>query len=385
MFVKISVFILYFQIKIMSANASSNKLIKASTEASEKGVQHILAIVKQDGTFAMSGSDNMVHAILNNPTLHAALRNTITNNTLEEGIIFPLNVINYPLLPCAPGSKDWKGSARIRKVLDNMVTTAGYGKYGKKLGQGLPPIGWPDDIPWVGYKGAANSRLTITGMTRIIVSMLEAAQLDPATHVTTDDPPLNMENQENNDEVNVNQDEENIANEEILVGNNGNNMEQDEVPVDIVEYQHDVLVPLAATDGEPEMPDEQFDFNFNDMGDGNKNRENPRDDDTVEEEDEHRVKGRDAKRVEGSDEDSVEGRHEGNVGGVGGRHEDPVEGKHEGSVGGRHEVGVEGRDEETFDGKDKDSGTERDVDVGDIGEEQSKEKYDTSAKKKRYV
>ena len=137
----------------MSANASCHKLIKASTDASLKGVQHILAIMKPNGTYAMSGSDNMVQAILNNPQLYAALQDTITANTQAEEIVVPLNplqVINYPYLPCAPGSKGWKGSAKIRKVLDSMVTTAGYGRYGKKLGQGLAPIGWPNDIPWVG-------------------------------------------------------------------------------------------------------------------------------------------------------------------------------------------------------------------------------------------
>ena len=332
----------------MSANASCHKLIKASTEASQKGVQHILAIMKPDGTYAMSGSDNMVHAILNNPTLYTALRDTITANTLQEGIIFPLNVINYPLLPCAPGSKGWKGSARIRKVLDSMVTSAGYGKYGKKLGQGLAPIGWPDDIPWAGYKGAANSGLTIPGMTMIIVSLLEAAQLDPATHVMADDPPQDLENNENieNDAIEevVNDDGDNIENDDIEavlnedgVGNDDDNIEQ-EVAVDIVEYHHEV--PLVATDdagvkddaaekdGEPEMADKVLDLNFNDR-------------------DEESVKGRDDHVGDDFDEPK-----------------EPTEQKKDfGKIASFSEF----------------------EDEVNIGKEQSKEKCDTSAKKKRYI
>ena len=341
----------------MSANASCHKLIKASTEASQKGVQHILAIMKPDGTYAMSGSDNMVHAILNNPELYTALRNTISANTLEEGIIFPLNVINYPLLPCAPGSKGWKGSARIRKVLDSMVTCAGYGKYGKKLGQGLAPIGWPNDVPWVGYKGAANSGLTIPKMTKIIVSLLEAAQLDPARHVMADDPPQDLENNENNDiEAGLNEDQ---------VGNDDDNIEQ-EIAVDIVEYHHEV--PLVATDeasvkddgvekeGEPEMAEKVLDLNFNHMDkDGDNFRETTRDEESV--------KGRDVDIVRGRDKDSVTGRDD-DIGEDFDEPKEPTEQKKDfGKIA---------------------SFSEFEDDVN-IGKEQSKEKCDTSAKKKRYV
>ena len=64
-------------------------------EASDKGVQYILAIMKSGGT--ISGSDNRMYAIINNPELHianTALENTISANTQKEGIILPLN---FPL------------------------------------------------------------------------------------------------------------------------------------------------------------------------------------------------------------------------------------------------------------------------------------------------
>ena len=68
----------------------------------------------------------------------------------------------------------------IRKVLDSMITTCGYGKL---LGQGEAPFGWPvNEIVWQGYSGATRSKLTNGQMTRLL-SMLEAAHLDPSTHV----------------------------------------------------------------------------------------------------------------------------------------------------------------------------------------------------------
>ena len=63
-------------------------------EASDKGVQHILAIMKSGGT--ISGSDNRMYAIINNPELHianTALGNTISANTQKDGISFQLNIL----------------------------------------------------------------------------------------------------------------------------------------------------------------------------------------------------------------------------------------------------------------------------------------------------
>ena len=49
----------------MLAYASCHNFIKASMEASDKGVQHILTIKKSGGT--IFGSDNRMYAIINNP------------------------------------------------------------------------------------------------------------------------------------------------------------------------------------------------------------------------------------------------------------------------------------------------------------------------------
>ena len=54
------------------------------------------------------------------------------------------------------------------------------------LGEGNPPAGWPGDISWSNYSGASRSKLTLSDITRIIVSMLEGANLDPDTHVMND-------------------------------------------------------------------------------------------------------------------------------------------------------------------------------------------------------
>ena len=78
----------------MLACASCQKFIKASMQASDKGVQQILAIIKSGGT--IRGSDNRMYAIINNPELYianTALGNTIPANTQKDGIIFPLNFL----------------------------------------------------------------------------------------------------------------------------------------------------------------------------------------------------------------------------------------------------------------------------------------------------
>ena len=171
----------------MSTNNASKKLLKASTQASGKGVQHVLVIVKPDGSFNMSGSDNIINAIMNDAALYQTLRRTVTANWQEEGEVIPVKVLSFPRLPCSPFSKAWKGSAMIRGQLDSIVTAAGFGKYGLKLGQGDPPQGWPQDLEWLGYKGSGRSGLSNTQMTSIIVSMLESANIDPATHVRQED------------------------------------------------------------------------------------------------------------------------------------------------------------------------------------------------------
>jgi len=93
----------------------------------------------------------------------------------------------YDPLPCSPYSPHWKsmGTNRVRGVLRRILVTAGYGRNGRecKLGVGDPPLGWPADIDWAGFKGSTRSGLKVLEISRIIVSMLEAAGFDPETHV----------------------------------------------------------------------------------------------------------------------------------------------------------------------------------------------------------
>ena len=65
------------------------------------------------------------------------------------------------------------------------MARAGYGHAGHKKtnGVGPAPLGWPEDLDWSKYKGSTSSQLRVNDVTRIIISMLEAAGYDPATHV----------------------------------------------------------------------------------------------------------------------------------------------------------------------------------------------------------
>ena len=49
---------------------------------------------------------------------------------------------------------------------------------------GLAPHGWPEHIiPWANYQGATKSHLSSGQVTEIIVALLVAAGIDPATHI----------------------------------------------------------------------------------------------------------------------------------------------------------------------------------------------------------
>lgn len=195
----------------MSTCNASKKVLKASGDASARNVQHILVVLKPDGTLALSGSDNIVHAIIADVELYNKFQTIVNSSRRQDGSkVDHVEVLTYPMLPCSPYSSKFKGSLMIRKVLDNMVSAAGYGKYGKKLGQGEAPLGWPEYVcKWENYEGAARSKLTNVKMKQIIISMLEAANIDPATHV------LEVANEEAGEPTDVIDDENiNAAGEE---------------------------------------------------------------------------------------------------------------------------------------------------------------------------
>ena len=97
----------------------------------------------------------------------------------------------------------------IRGVLTKMLARIGYGGWGtkKRLGVGNPPLGWPENISWNDFSGATRSKLSSTQISGIIISMIEAAGLDPATHIH--EPQDDMTNEEEEDEQEDEQEDEN--------------------------------------------------------------------------------------------------------------------------------------------------------------------------------
>ena len=121
----------------MSNNNARKKLLKASTEASDKGgVQHVLAIVKTNGSFDMSGLDNIVSATLNNVSVNQNLKDILTTSRQDTGNILPVHMLYFPLQPCSPYAKEWKGSKMMPGFVDNYVTAAGMGSMGTSLSRG---------------------------------------------------------------------------------------------------------------------------------------------------------------------------------------------------------------------------------------------------------
>ena len=174
-------------------DSDTKKLCRASNTATSKQVQHVLLTVSEGGKFNVSGAENLVTPLLANEQLYNQLKDTMLENH-TEGEVVQANTYQlvYPLLPCSPFSGEWKGSAMVRKVLRMMLNTIGYGKSGRarKFGVGDPPMGWPEDISWPDFSGSTSSKLTIQQITSIIVSMLQAAGIDPNTHIV---PPTEEE------------------------------------------------------------------------------------------------------------------------------------------------------------------------------------------------
>ena len=84
-------------------------------------------------------------------------------NKKNDGEVSQVQINHYPLLPFPPSFPTWKGSARIRGILNMMLTRLEYGGRGpgqnNKLGWGEPPLGWPDNILWGDFTGATRSKL----------------------------------------------------------------------------------------------------------------------------------------------------------------------------------------------------------------------------------
>ena len=102
-----------------------------------------------------AGCGDIVTAMVGNQELFNQVKNVVLTS---QGPAAPMLVLSYPLLPVSPFSPDWskRGSTMmIRNALKGMITAAGYGKYGKKLGTGPPPLGWPEEVSWDTFEGVA--------------------------------------------------------------------------------------------------------------------------------------------------------------------------------------------------------------------------------------
>ena len=208
-----------------------NKLVKASAEASKKQVQHVLFTVKpgEEKNHA-SGSDNFMRAVYGSQELLSAIDSVLMPSITKDQVLHAnTHQTDYDRLPCSPYSADWKGSAKIRRVLRNILTKAGFGRAGneRRLGVGAPPLGWPEDISWANYTGSTSSKLTLPQITHIIISMMEAVGLDPESHIVT--PAAVTTDQNETDQDDENRDSEPDENEK-----------EEEVDANFSEYMVDV-------------------------------------------------------------------------------------------------------------------------------------------------
>ena len=175
-----------------------DRFVKASEKASDDQLQHLIILLTPDGRLQVNGSSNFVEAVEDNKELFDRLKAVLKDYVKTEGLVTPVQLLSYPYLPCSPFSPDWKGSGMIRKILSNMLSSIGYGHGGKvkKLGVGVPPLGWPENIPWDSFSGASRSKLGNDKITEIITSMLSAAGMDPATHIIRDEDENGDENRD---------------------------------------------------------------------------------------------------------------------------------------------------------------------------------------------
>jgi len=175
---------------------SKDMFVNCGTVTHEEPVEDI-EIIKLQNSYQEDEipSPKIENRMMKIATIESTVPPTVATVKGEESVkdlvsddMMSKDMMPYDLLPCSPYSNDWRalGSSMVRGVLTKMLGTAGYGRCGKiaKLGVGSPPAGWPGDvISWPGFKGSTRSRLTFPQITEIIISMLEAAGLDPETHV----------------------------------------------------------------------------------------------------------------------------------------------------------------------------------------------------------
>ena len=238
---------------VFQKRMAEGKLDKASSEAVGAGVHHLVLSVNEN-KLEVRGSSNFVFPLLHDGQLCDQIKNLLMQNSVvadPANVLFSSNKVpQYDKLPYSPYSPQWKGqgSTAIRKILTEMLNTAGYKSAGRKKtlgkvikdyfikcaifilddipGVGPAPIGWPEDIPWEEFSGTTRSKLTVEQITRIIISMLTTVGIDPAQHVITAEVPVKPVEEANND-------------------NNEENEEYEVVEGDINANQRDVNRPAG--------------------------------------------------------------------------------------------------------------------------------------------
>jgi hypothetical protein len=171
----------------MASEKSIAKLFKSSANASQSQVQHIVLTVNADGKVLAAGSHNMIAAFVGNPNVFEHVKTTMRSSCSQEPILHAnTHQLDYPPLPFPPSSPKWNGV--VRGVLTKMLVTAGYGRHKLKLGEGIPPVGWPVNIDWSEFIGSTRSKLWHGDITLIVTSMLEAAGYDPNNHIEAPAP-----------------------------------------------------------------------------------------------------------------------------------------------------------------------------------------------------
>lgn len=222
----------------MSAKSVA-KLVAASDAAANSQVQHIQVILTADGQLRLNGSTNFVLAVNDNTELYETLQQTLLHSRQTEGRVTPSQVMTYPFLPCSPFSPEWKGSSMIRSVLTKMLSSTGYGEGGakKKLGVGNPPLGWPENIiEWRNFSGSTRSKLSVQDVSAIVISMLQAAGINPDTHVKHQDVALMQQEQEQEQvemEFEVLKQDDNVFIEEVVHVDETNVMNEHIAPISV--------------------------------------------------------------------------------------------------------------------------------------------------------
>ena len=114
-------------------------------------MQYFFISVSEYGKLSFGGTNNLVDTLVQDVELMSKIReHVLLNSSNGPHIHTVIPPFEYNKLPCSPYSKNWKGSAKIRKILRDMLKIAGYGKAGSKtvLGVGAPPYGWPKKYNW---------------------------------------------------------------------------------------------------------------------------------------------------------------------------------------------------------------------------------------------